>query len=87
MFLVLFFIILLLHRGSYWANYATGLGASMHELGHCFDLAHTPGGIMGRGFDDFNCVFSLWTNPPPLDSGKEIVLKVAIDSEGKYQHK
>lgn len=50
-------------RGTYWANYATGLGASIHELGHCFDLAHTPKGIMGRGFDDMNCVFTMWKQP------------------------
>ena len=55
---------LFLSRGFYWANYATGLGASMHELGHCFDLAHTPKGIMGRGFDDMNCVFTMWKIPP-----------------------
>ncbi|EDO47397.1 predicted protein [Nematostella vectensis] len=48
-------------RGTYWANYATCLGAAMHELGHCFDLAHTPAGIMGRGFDDINLVFTLQT--------------------------
>lgn len=51
-------------RGTYWANYATGLGASMHELGHCFDLAHTPKGIMGRGFDDMHSVWSMWRKPP-----------------------
>lgn len=50
-------------RGTYWANYATGLGASIHELGHCFDLAHTPKGIMARGFDDMNCVFTMWRQP------------------------
>lgn len=53
----------ILFRGTYWANYATGLGASIHELGHCFDLAHTPKGIMGRGFDDMNCVFTMWKQP------------------------
>ena len=45
------------YREFYWANYATGLGASLHELGHTFDLAHTPSGIMARGFDDINKVF------------------------------
>lgn len=41
-------------RMSYWANCATGMGASLHELGHTFDLPHTPTGIMSRGFDNFN---------------------------------
>ncbi|WAR02650.1 YK66-like protein [Mya arenaria] len=45
------------YREFYWANYATGLGASLHELGHTFDLAHTPSGIMARGFDDLHKVF------------------------------
>lgn len=41
-------------RMSYWANCSTGMGASLHELGHTFDLPHTPTGIMSRGFDNFN---------------------------------
>lgn len=41
-------------RMSYWANCATGMGASLHELGHTFDLPHTPTGIMSREFDNFN---------------------------------
>ncbi|XP_035232882.1 putative zinc metalloproteinase YIL108W isoform X2 [Stegodyphus dumicola] len=40
------------NRGWYWACYSTGLGATLHELGHTFDLGHTKSGIMGRGFDD-----------------------------------
>ncbi|GFS26653.1 metalloprotease [Elysia marginata] len=47
------------YREYYWANYATGLGASLHELGHTFDLAHTPTGIMARGFDDLHKVFTV----------------------------
>ncbi|XP_067684647.1 uncharacterized protein [Haliotis asinina] len=47
------------YREYYWANYATGLGASLHELGHTFDLAHTPSGIMARGFDDLHKVFTI----------------------------
>jgi len=47
------------YRGTRWANYATGLGACMHELGHCFGCPHTPGGIMSRGFDNMNRFFML----------------------------
>ncbi|XP_074643489.1 uncharacterized protein LOC141900467 [Tubulanus polymorphus] len=47
------------YRQYYWANYSTGLGASLHELGHTFDLGHTPSGIMARGFDDLYRVFTV----------------------------
>jgi Putative peptidase family len=46
-------------RMSYWANCATGMGASLHELAHSFKLAHTPTGIMARGFDNFNRLFMM----------------------------
>ena len=51
------FCFFLFSREYHWANFATGLGASLHELGHTFDLAHTPSGIMARGFDDLHKVF------------------------------
>uniref|UniRef100_A0A0X3NGN1 Uncharacterized protein n=1 Tax=Schistocephalus solidus TaxID=70667 RepID=A0A0X3NGN1_SCHSO len=50
------------HRWTFWANYATSLGTMLHELGHCFDLDHTPEGIMRRGGDDANLVLAF---PPP----------------------
>ena len=46
-------------REFYWANYSTSVGASLHELGHTFDLAHTPTGVMARGFDDLYRVFTV----------------------------
>lgn len=46
-------------RGTYWANCATGIGASLHELGHTFGLPHTDYGIMARGFDQFNRLFMI----------------------------
>ncbi|CAH1801671.1 unnamed protein product [Owenia fusiformis] len=54
------------YRGYYWANYSTGLGSSLHELGHTFDLAHNPSGIMARGFDDLYRVFIVPTSTPHL---------------------
>jgi hypothetical protein len=52
-------------RGTYWANYATGLGAAMHEIGHTLSLPHAPYGssVMNRGFDHVNRTF-LMTEPP-----------------------
>ena len=44
-------------RGEYWANFATGVGAALHELGHTFGCPHTLTGIMARGFDNFNRFF------------------------------
>lgn len=53
------------YREFYWANYSTGLGAALHELGHTFDLSHTPTGVMARGFDDIHRMFTVF----PLRSG------------------
>ena len=46
-------------RGTYWANYATGVGAALHELSHCFSLLHPTNnkGVMMRDFDFFNRTF------------------------------
>jgi hypothetical protein len=43
-------------RQRYWSNYATTLGATIHELGHCLSLPHPRAGstIMSRGFDYIN---------------------------------
>ncbi|CAG5127577.1 unnamed protein product, partial [Candidula unifasciata] len=69
------------YREYYWANYATGLGASLHELGHTFDLAHTPSGIMARGFDDLHKICTVpdrsYIVQPPLVVGVESGFKPA----------
>ncbi|GMF18387.1 unnamed protein product [Phytophthora lilii] len=47
-------------RGTFWANFSTGIGAMLHEIGHTFGLGHATSGIMARGFDDMNqllCVY------------------------------
>ncbi|OQR94540.1 hypothetical protein ACHHYP_01149 [Achlya hypogyna] len=52
-------------RGTHWANYATGLGAFFHELGHTLGLGHATHGIMARGFDDMNRLFSVFVPSTP----------------------
>lgn len=48
-------------RSTYWGLASTTIGATLHEMGHTFGLPHcTDGlGIMTRGFDRFNRVFTL----------------------------
>jgi hypothetical protein len=43
-------------RHTFWANASTSIGATLHELGHGFDLPHSRDGfdIMTRGFDFFS---------------------------------
>lgn len=43
-------------RGTHWANYATGLGATLHEIGHTLSLPHPLDhkGVMSREFDHVN---------------------------------
>ncbi|KAJ2750174.1 hypothetical protein H4S06_004439, partial [Coemansia sp. BCRC 34490] len=43
--------------GEYWRAANIGMGAFLHECGHMFTLAHTPTGIMLRGFNDYNRTF------------------------------
>ncbi|XP_053669857.1 uncharacterized protein LOC128720223 [Anopheles nili] len=46
------------YRRTYGGCFATTLGSVCHEMGHTFDLGHTPdGSIMGDGFDDIDKVF------------------------------
>lgn len=56
-------------RSTFWGLLSTTLGATLHELGHTFDLPHTtePMDIMTRGFDHLNRAFSL-IEPPPRGS-------------------
>ncbi|PSN33861.1 hypothetical protein C0J52_18854 [Blattella germanica] len=50
------------YRGTFGGCFATTLGSVCHELGHTFDLGHTPDGIMGRDFDNINLVFTVERN-------------------------
>lgn len=53
-------------RGTYWAVASTTIGATLHEMGHTFGLPHCKDrfGIMTRGFDHFNRVFTF--HDPPM---------------------
>uniref|UniRef100_A0AAG5CUP8 Uncharacterized protein n=1 Tax=Anopheles atroparvus TaxID=41427 RepID=A0AAG5CUP8_ANOAO len=46
------------YRRTYGGCYATTLGSVCHEMGHTFDLGHTPdSSIMGDGLDGIDSVF------------------------------
>ncbi len=48
-------------RNTFWSNYSTGIGATLHELGHALGLPNLdePDDVMQRGFDRFNRIFML----------------------------
>ncbi|KAL3667933.1 hypothetical protein V7S43_006810 [Phytophthora oleae] len=52
------------YRGTFWANFSTGLGAMLHEIGHTFGLGHSTSGIMARGFDDLNRILCVYEAEP-----------------------
>lgn len=68
-------------RNTHWANYATTLGATLHELGHCFSLPHPKSGIgiMARGFDNVNRVLLL-NEPPSANTAGLSPIAVADES-------
>lgn len=65
------------YRGTYWANYATGIGATLHELGHCLSLPHPANGkgIMSREFDHFNRAFMVREPQSKVSSSIDPVLQ------------
>lgn len=62
-------------RGTMWGNAATGLGATLHELGHTLGLPHVRerNCIMSRGFDGFNRVFCLVEPKSRLRKGPDVI--------------
>jgi len=53
------------YRGTLWSLASTGIGATLHEMGHTLGLPHSPDGesIMSRGFDHFNRAFTVTEAP------------------------
>lgn len=69
-------------RGTYWGLASTTIGATLHEMGHTFGLPHCRDrlGIMTRGFDHFNRVFT-FQDPP---SGRNRQAKQFDQGEEAY---
>ncbi len=69
-------------RSTYWGLASTTIGATLHEMGHTFGLPHCKDrfGIMTRGFDHFNRVFT-FSDPP---SGRNRLERVFVQKEEAY---
>ncbi|OBZ87391.1 hypothetical protein A0J61_04568 [Choanephora cucurbitarum] len=60
--------------GNWWRAANIGMGAMLHEVGHCFTLSHTPTGVMSRGYNNWNRTFvakepGLSPIPPEKEDG------------------
>nr|CAD7430468.1 unnamed protein product [Timema monikensis] len=73
-------------RGTYGGCFSTTLGSVCHELGHTFDLGHTEGSIMGRGFDNLNLVFTVHKKNDNEKLDKEINKKVSSAASKASAH-
>lgn len=69
-------------RSTNWGLASTTIGATLHEMGHTFGLPHCKDrfGIMTRGFDHFNRVFT-FIEPP---SGRNRLERVFTRKEEAY---
>ena len=61
-------------RSTNWGLASTTIGATLHEMGHTFGLPHCKDrlGIMTRGFDHFNRVFT-FVEPPSGRNREELM--------------
>ncbi|RKO86426.1 putative peptidase family-domain-containing protein [Blyttiomyces helicus] len=63
--------------------FCIGSGAFLHEVGHSLTLAHTPSGIMSRGFNHFNRTF-MTREISPKGETRPIT---PADEEGSHWHR
>ncbi|CAI2176678.1 4201_t:CDS:2 [Funneliformis geosporum] len=59
--------------GTWWKCCNIGIGAFLHEVGHCLGAPHAPSGIMARGFNNLNRTFTVKepNNPSPIKPSDE----------------
>ncbi|CAG8553536.1 15288_t:CDS:2 [Funneliformis mosseae] len=59
--------------GTWWKCCNVGIGAFLHEVGHCLGAPHSPSGIMARGFNNLNRTFTVKepNNPSPITPSDE----------------
>ncbi|ORY03376.1 hypothetical protein K493DRAFT_70962 [Basidiobolus meristosporus CBS 931.73] len=67
--------------GVYYKCLNVGMGAFLHEVGHCLTLDHSGAGIMSRGFNDFNKTFVV------KEGDKRPILPNAQDEGGSRWHR
>lgn len=72
-------------RNRIWGLASTTMGATLHETGHTFGLPHCTDryGVMTRGFDRFNRVFTVVE--PPSDANRKQV-QFTTDQEARFGH-
>ena len=73
------------YRKTFGGCFATNLGTLIHEMGHCFDLAHTETGLMGNDIDYVNRFFLSENFTEILPKRNVRSCQLMKESEGKIQ--